>query len=226
MTDPPNVMDNAQNAPVLAIQDLTFAYDRARLSINRFSLSSRESIAVLGPSGCGKTTFMHLITGLLTPDSGSIRIHGTDITRLEEAQVDRLRGQHIGIVFQHLHLIPSIRVIDNLLLGQRLAGVPIDRAYANEILTQLGINNLSTRYPRQLSQGQAQRVAIARAVVHRPSLLIADEPTSALDDANTAEAIGLLKNLSEHNDAALIVVTHDERIRSTLNNSFDLQAMV
>jgi putative ABC transport system ATP-binding protein len=107
-----------------------------------------------------------------------------------------------------------------------LAGAPIDRAYANEILTQLGINNLSTRYPRQLSQGQAQRVAIARAVVHRPSLLIADEPTSALDDANTAEAIGLLKNLSEHNDAALIVVTHDERIRSTLNNSFDLQAMV
>ncbi len=81
MTDPPNVMDNAQNAPVLAIEDLAFAYDRARLSINRFSLSSRESIAVLGPSGCGKTTFMHLITGLLTPDSGSIRIHGTDITR-------------------------------------------------------------------------------------------------------------------------------------------------
>ena len=219
-------MDNAQNAPVLTIQDLTFAYDRAHLSINRFSLSSRESIAVLGPSGCGKTTFMHLITGLLTPDSGSIRIHGTDITRLEEAEVDRLRGQYIGIVFQHLHLIPSIRVIDNLLLAQRLAGVPIDRAYANEILTQLGINNLSTRLPRQLSQGQAQRVAIARAVVHRPSLLIADEPTSALDDANTAEAIGLLKNLSEHSDAALIVVTHDERIRTTLNNSFDLQAMV
>ena len=208
--------------PVLEIRNLTFGYDQALLNIDAFTLAQQESIAVLGPSGCGKTTFMHLLTGLLRPDAGSIQINGTEITTLSEAKIDQLRGQQIGIVFQRMHLIPSISILDNLLLAQRLARVPSDKNYARRLLEQLGIADLGNRRPTTLSQGQVQRAAIARAVAHKPSLLVADEPTSALDVKNARDAIAILKDLTIGNSAALIVVTHDERVRASLQRTYDL----
>lgn len=210
------------DTPVLEIRNLTFGYDQALLNIDAFTLAQQESIAVLGPSGCGKTTFMHLLTGLLRPDAGSIQINGTEITTLSEAKIDQLRGQQIGIVFQRMHLIPSISILDNLLLAQRLARVPSDKTYAIGLLEQLGIADLGNRRPTTLSQGQVQRAAIARAVAHKPSLLVADEPTSALDDKNARDAIAILKDLTIGNSAALIVVTHDERVRASLQRTYDL----
>jgi putative ABC transport system ATP-binding protein len=210
------------DTPVLEIRNLTFGYDQALLNIDAFTLAQQESIAVLGPSGCGKTTFMHLLTGLLRPDAGSIQINGTEITTLSEAKIDQLRGQQIGIVFQRMHLIPSISILDNLLLAQRLARVPSDKTYAIGLLEQLGIADLGNRRPTTLSQGQVQRAAIARAVAHKPSLLVADEPTSALDDKNARDAITILKDLTIGNSAALIVVTHDERVRASLQRTYDL----
>ena len=214
--------DASPLVPVIEINDLVFGYDQPLLNIDHFALAQSESIAVLGPSGCGKTTFMHLLTGLLRPNSGSIRINGTEITTLSESLIDRLRGQHIGIVFQRLHLVPSITVIENLLLAQRLARKSADRPYAITLLEQLDIADLINKKPGQLSQGQAQRVAIARAVVHRPQLLVADEPTSALDDQNAKEALTLLTSLTASTGAALMVVTHDERVRSLMNRTHDL----
>ena len=211
-----------RDRPVLEIRNLTFGYDQALLNIDAFTLAQQESIAVLGPSGCGKTTFMHLLTGLLRPDAGSIQINGTEITTLSEAKIDQLRGQQIGIVFQRMHLIPSISILDNLLLAQRLARVPSDKTYAIGLLEQLGIADLGNRRPTTLSQGQVQRAAIARAVAHKPSLLVADEPTSALDDKNARDAIAILKDLTIGNSAALIVVTHDERVRASLQRTYDL----
>lgn len=211
-----------RDTPVLEIKNLTFGYDQALLNIDAFTLAQQESIAVLGPSGCGKTTFMHLLTGLLRPDAGSIQINGTEITTLSEAKIDQLRGQQIGIVFQRMHLIPSISILDNLLLAQRLARVPSDKTYAIGLLEQLGIADLGNRRPPTLSQGQVQRAAIARAVAHKPSLLVADEPTSALDDKNARDAITILKDLTIGNSAALIVVTHDERVRASLQRTYDL----
>ncbi len=211
-----------RDTPVLEIRNLTFGYDQALLNIDAFTLAQQESIAVLGPSGCGKTTFMHLLTGLLRPDAGSIQINGTEITTLSEAKIDQLRGQQIGIVFQRMHLIPSISILDNLLLAQRLARVPSDKTYAIGLLEQLGIADLGNRRPTTLSQGQVQRAAIARAVAHKPSLLVADEPTSALDDKNAKDAIAILKDLTIGNSAALIVVTHDERVRASLQRTYDL----
>ena len=125
-----------RDTPVLEIRNLTFGYDQALLNIDSFTLAQQESIAVLGPSGCGKTTFMHLLTGLLRPDAGSIQINGTEITTLSEAKIDQLRGQQIGIVFQRMHLIPSISILDNLLLAQRFARVPSDKTYARGLLEQ------------------------------------------------------------------------------------------
>ena len=131
--------DASPLVPVIEINDLVFGYDQPLLNIDHFALAQSESIAVLGPSGCGKTTFMHLLTGLLRPNSGSIRINGTEITTLSESLIDRLRGHHIGIVFQRLHLVPSITVIENLLLAQRLARKSADRPYAITLLDQLDI---------------------------------------------------------------------------------------
>lgn len=211
------------NAPVLQLKNLEFSYDRPLINIDSFQVATRECVAVLGPSGCGKTTFMHLISGLLRPSKGSIRINDKEISDLSESQMDRIRGQFLGIVFQRLYLVPSISVVDNLLLAQRLARVKIDRAYACELLEKLGIANLGEQKPHQLSQGQAQRVAIARSVAHRPTLLIADEPTSALDDGNAADAMTVLRELTASSDAALIIVTHDERVRSRVDRVFNLE---
>ncbi|MFT6518006.1 MAG: putative ABC transport system ATP-binding protein [Candidatus Azotimanducaceae bacterium] len=213
-----------KNALVVELNNLEFGYDKPILRIAHFALKIRESVAVFGPSGCGKTTLMHLIAGLLRPQKGTVKINGTDITALSEAFVDRVRGQNIGIVFQQLHLIPSISVIDNLLLGQRLARVPTDRPFAMELLAQLGLAHLIDQMPAKLSQGESQRVAIARAVAHRPSLLIADEPTSALDRANADDALGVLREITYTNAAALIIVTHDERVRDSIDRVFDLGA--
>ncbi|MFT6435407.1 MAG: putative ABC transport system ATP-binding protein [Candidatus Azotimanducaceae bacterium] len=213
-----------KNALVVELNNLEFGYEKPILRIDHFALKIRESVAVLGPSGCGKTTFMHLIAGLLRPQNGSVKINGTDITALSEASVDRVRGQNIGIVFQQLHLVPSISVIDNLLLGQRLARVPTDRSFAMELLAQLGLAHLIDQMPANLSQGESQRVAIARSIAHRPSLLIADEPTSALDRANTEDALGVLQEMTYTNAAALIIVTHDERVRGSIDRVFDLGA--
>ncbi len=210
---------------VLEVSHLEFGYDRPLLSIDQFALSAGERMAVLGPSGCGKTTFMHLITGLLHPDAGSIRVMGNEIAGLHESELDRIRGRHIGIVFQRLHLMPAISVIDNLLLAQRLARVKTDRNYAAELLAQLGIGALAASKPKTLSQGQAQRVAIARALAHRPSLLIADEPTSALDDSNAEDAMSRLQELTASMEAALVIVTHDERVRSRMDQVFHLESL-
>lgn len=218
--------DVDRNSPALTIDNLAFSYDESPLlAIDRFDVSVHESVAVLGPSGCGKTTFMHLIAGLLRPQKGSIQINGTDITRLTEGAIDRIRGQYMGIVFQRLHLVPSISVIDNLLLAQRLSRSPIDRTYAESLLARLGLEDLEDQMPSRISQGQAQRVAIARSVAHRPSLLVADEPTSALDDRNAAEAVNVLRDLTDSTGAALVIVTHDERVRSRMDRVFDLSAM-
>ena len=210
---------------MLTISNLKFSYDdQPLLEIEQFQAAANERIAVLGPSGCGKTTFMHLIAGLLRPQEGSVVIHGTDITKLSETEVDRIRGRHIGIVFQRLHLIPSISVINNMLLAQRLAGVSYDRAYAEELLAKLDISALANKFPTELSQGQAQRVAIARAMTHRPSLIIADEPTSALDDSNATEAIKVLQELTANSSAALLVVTHDSRVKGAMKRVYHLDA--
>lgn len=214
---------STNESPVLQITNLEFHYDQPLLNIDDFEISRGECVGVLGPSGCGKTTFMHLIAGLLKPAHGQVMINGTDITQLGEGQIDRIRGQHIGIVFQRLHLVPAISVIDNLLLAQRLARAPIDREYALGLLEQLGIADLANQKPHQLSQGQAQRAAIARSVAHRPTLLVADEPTSALDDDNAADAMTVLRELTISTSAALIVVTHDERVRNRVDRVFSLE---
>lgn len=214
------------DSKVIDIDTLTFGYgDHTVVDLEQFQLAAGESMAVIGSSGCGKTTFLHLLAGLLKPQSGSIQILGRDITQMGEAQLDRFRGQHLGMVFQRLFLMPALNVRQNVALAQRLARKPRDEVRIDALLTQLGILEFAHHKPRMLSQGQAQRVAIARALVHSPALVLADEPTSALDDEHAGQALTLLKETTAAAGASLLVVTHDGRVRGQLDHEFNMSTL-
>jgi putative ABC transport system ATP-binding protein len=151
-----------------------------------------------------------------------VSVAGQDLKALNAAELDRFRGQRIGIVLQRLHLIPSLTVMKNLLLAQYLAGLPQDGARAREVLADLDVVGKADALPHELSFGQAQRVAVARAVVNRPKLLLADEPTSNLDDERCAQVYGLLESQARACDATLVIATHDQRIKARMRNQFTL----
>ncbi len=204
---------------------MSYAYGQAgdtTLAFPDIEIARGGSCAVVGPSGSGKTTLMHLIAGLLTPATGSIQIAGERMDTSSQRERDRLRGRLIGIVLQQLRLVASLSALENLLLAQRLSGHPVNRASAAEQLAGLGLGHRLHHRPHALSQGEAQRVAIARALVGRPALLLADEPTSSLDDANTELVLQLLTEQAVEHGAALLVVTHDARIRGRLEQEIEL----
>ncbi|MFK8053832.1 MAG: ABC transporter ATP-binding protein [Woeseiaceae bacterium] len=206
----------------IEVSALKFGYDGSlTVDIDKFTLEKGKSVSVIGPSGCGKTSFLHLVAGLLTPQSGDITILGQSLATLNGAQLDRFRGSTLGLVLQKFHLIRALTVRENLLLAGRLSRKPPTSAGMIDLLRKLDILDVTDHKPSMLSQGQAQRAAIARALIHRPPIVLADEPTSALDDRNAAEAIELLRSLVAETDAALVVVTHDQRIRGVLDADFD-----
>ena len=210
---------------MFVLEYLTHAYNGTEvLKVPAWRAEQGAHWLVIGPSGSGKTTLLHILAGILRPLAGAISIAGQDLMALKPAALDRFRGQHIGIVLQRLHLVPSLSVLKNLLLAQYLAGVMQDEARAHEVLSSLDIADKAHAYPHELSFGQAQRVAVARAVVNRPKLLLADEPTSNLDDARCAQAYALLESQARACGATLVIATHDQRIKSRMSNYFELKA--
>jgi putative ABC transport system ATP-binding protein len=179
---------------------------------------------VVGRSGSGKSTLLHALAGILRPSAGSIAIDGTQLESLSGTALDRFRGRNIGIVLQRLHLIRALDVRENLRLAQRLAGYEVDDARIEAVMTGLGLGDRLGAKPYELSYGQQQRVAIARAVINRPKLILADEPTSNLDDENCAEAIKVLMEQARACNAALVVATHDARIRHLFDDQLILEA--
>jgi putative ABC transport system ATP-binding protein len=184
-------------------------------------LASGESAALMGESGAGKTTLMNMIAGLDEADSGEVLVDGVHIDRLGQAELTAFRRNHIGLIFQRFHLIPSLSAWDNAALQARLAGV-FDRDFANHLFDVLGIDHLAHRRPSQLSGGQQQRVAIARALMHQPQLVLADEPTGNLDEATSAAVIELLVSAASDAGATLLVVTHSASIAGYLSHSYRL----
>lgn len=200
---------------MIKIQDLTYTFaNQPTLRFSDLSLAKGAACLVLGPSGSGKTTFLHLVAGLLKPQSGSIWIDGKDISALSAKAMDKFRGQHIGIVFQKHHFVASLSVMENIVLAQTLAGIPTSTSQARQLLASMNIAHKAKENPYALSQGEQQRVAIARALINTPALILADEPTSALDDKNCYEVVSLLQDQAKTNNATLIIVTHDTRLTS------------
>ncbi|MFM8449136.1 MAG: ABC transporter ATP-binding protein [Haliscomenobacter sp.] len=179
---------------------------------------------LLGQSGSGKTTLLHLIGGLLSPRTGNIRIGDTALDTLRGRALDSFRGRNIGIIFQKAHFIRSLSVEQNLLLAQQLAGSAPDKARIRNLIARLGLESRLHASPDALSVGEQQRVAIARALVNQPLLILADEPTSALDDANAAQVADLLEEQARLAKATLMVVTHDNRLKSRFPNQIHLQS--
>ncbi len=177
---------------------------------------------VLGNSGCGKTTLLHMIAGLLKPTTGNVEIAGTNISALPSNQLDHFRGQKIGVVFQKPHFVRSLNVEANLMLAQYLAGIKKDKKRIESILSSLNLGHKLKSMPNELSQGEQQRVAIARAVINGPKLILADEPTSALDDENSREVINLLETQASAQQATLLIVTHDQRLKDHFPNRIQL----
>lgn len=168
---------------------------------------------VIGPSGSGKSTLLHLLAGVLRPSRGRVVVAERDLAELGPGELDRFRGRHVGVVFQRLHLLGALSVAENLLIAQRLAGLPEDGARVASVLSALGIEALARARPARLSFGQAQRAAIGRALVNRPRLVLADEPTSALDDESCAVVLDLLLEHTRREGATLVIATHDARVR-------------
>jgi putative ABC transport system ATP-binding protein len=166
-------------------------------------------VAITGPSGSGKSTLLLLLAGLEQPTSGAVRLDGRLLNELSSDQLADLRRDHIGIVFQFFHLVPSLTALENVALPLEIARKGDARERARALLGRVGLSGRLGHYPSQLSGGEQQRVAIARALVHAPKLILADEPTGNLDD-HTGRSVGeLLFDMHRQSEATLVLVTHD-----------------
>ncbi|MDP1619092.1 ABC transporter ATP-binding protein [Phenylobacterium sp.] len=186
---------------------------RCVMDVASFSAGRGEHTLLIGPSGSGKTTLINVITGLITPTAGEVRIDGQSMSSLPPAKRDQLRRRTIGVVFQTLRLISALTVRQNLSLAQTLALGQAEPKVIDELIGQVGLGHRADAMPRELSQGEGQRAAIARALCARPAIVVADEPTSALDDANALAMADLLLSTAEATGATLLIATHDNRLR-------------
>jgi len=184
--------------------------------------SSGESLLITGGSGKGKTTLLHLLGGLQRPQSGEVIIEDTNIASLSERKLDHFRGKNIGLVLQQSYFVASLNVLENVVLASWLATGKQATEKAKQLLAQLDLSYHLYKLPTQLSIGQQQRVSIARALINEPKLLLADEPTSSLDDENAFKVADMLSHLAKQYGTALVIVTHDQRLKDRFPNQISL----
>ena len=191
-------------------------YDTTVTAVNRVSFSAfdGEFVAIIGASGSGKSTLLHICAGLDRPNSGTVRVRGTDITSLSPDELADYRGKHMGIVFQNHNLIPQFTALENILIPTVMVNKDKSAYEENfkKIVAALGIVDRLHHLPSELSGGQQQRVAIARALINMPLVLFADEPTGNLDKENAEEVLELLIKTQKMLGQTLIMVTHDMSI--------------
>jgi putative ABC transport system ATP-binding protein len=201
-------------SPLIAATNLSFQVRAQAGEINilrgvDLAVGVGEAVGIVGPSGSGKTSLLMLLAGLDRPTGGTLAVAGHDLTRMNEDQLAVFRRDHVGIVFQAFHLVPTMTAIENVAVPLEFAGRAdaFDRAEA--ALRSVGLGHRLTHYPGQLSGGEQQRVALARAFVAEPRLLLADEPTGNLDRGTGAQVMDLLFGLREQFGTTLLLITHD-----------------
>lgn len=208
---------------MLAAKSIKYSYNSNNtFEFPDFCLESTEDLLIIGDSGVGKTTFLNILGGLLSPQSGSITLNGTNYSDLSSKDLDKFRGKNIGIIFQSPYFVNNLNLMDNLLFSLFLSQNQQDKNVVIELLNQVGLNDKIYSKPNDLSQGEKQRASIALALVKKPNLILADEPTSSLDDNNCDLVVSLLKEQSQLNKCKLIIITHDARLKKHFKNSIKL----
>jgi putative ABC transport system ATP-binding protein len=206
----------SMNGAVVTANELTRVYGAGETAVHALRGVSLEIprgdlTAVMGPSGSGKSTLMHLLAGLDKPTAGDVSIAGTDITRLGDSDLTRLRRRHIGFVFQFFNLLPMLTAEENIMLPLSIAGEKPEPGFFETLLDNVGLADRRSHRPSELSGGQQQRVAIARALVSRPTVVFADEPTGNLDSQTGSEILELLRRSVEEYGQTTVMVTHEPR---------------
>ena len=208
---------------MISTKDVRFSYGKGtEFNFPDITTQRGETLLITGGSGKGKTTLLHLLGGLLKPQSGEVRIEDTNIATLSDKKLDRFRGKNIGLVLQQSYFVESLSVEENVVLASWLATGKQAVQKGRQLLEQLGLKEQAHKLPSQLSIGQQQRVSIARALINEPKLLLADEPTSSLDDENAFIVADMLSGLAKQYGTALIIVTHDQRLKDRFSNQITL----
>jgi len=214
--------------PVLSLKNASLSLDgnAGRVDILHginLDIETAETVGLVGPSGSGKSSLLMLMGGLEQATSGTIHALGHDLTAMNEDALARFRRDHMGVVFQSFHLIPTMTALENVATPLELAGGKdaFERAAAE--LSDVGLSHRADHYPSQMSGGEQQRVALARASVARPQILLADEPTGNLDGANGAAIMDLLFGLRDKHGATLVLVTHSNTLAARCDRVIRLE---
>jgi putative ABC transport system ATP-binding protein len=202
--------------PVVAAEDVTRRYGAGETAVDALrgvslNVSQGELVAVMGPSGSGKSTLMHILAGLDKPSSGNVAIAGTQIAKLSDTDLTKLRRRRIGFVFQFFNLLPMLTAEENVVLPLSIAGEKADPAWLADLLAKTGLRDRKSHRPAELSGGQQQRVAIARALISKPAIVFADEPTGNLDSKTSGEILDLMRDSVDSYGQTTVMVTHDSR---------------
>jgi len=202
---------------ILQVQNLTKTYGKGDTTVTAlggvsFAVEKGEFVAVVGASGSGKSTLMHLIGGVDRPTSGSVRIDGNEIYKLNESELAIFRRRNIGIIYQFYNLIPTLTAEENIMLPRLLDNRKPDEDKLRAILETIGLSDRAKHLPSELSGGQQQKVSVGRALINDPALILADEPTGNLDSKSSREIIDLLKLANKRYNQTLLIITHDEKI--------------
>ncbi len=209
----------SQNGSVVVATDVARRYGEGDTAVDALRGVSLEVTrawltTVMGPSGSGKSTLMHILAGLDRPTSGGVTIDGIEITTLGDTELTKLRRNHIGFIFQFFNLLPMLTAEENITLPLTIAGEKVDRAWLEQLLENVGLEDRRKHRPSELSGGQQQRVAIARALISKPTVIFADEPTGNLDSKTGGEILELLRQAVESTGQTTVMVTHDPRSAS------------
>jgi putative ABC transport system ATP-binding protein len=220
-------IDNSVSQPAIQLEDLHLMLTSGAGEVNilrgfDLKVEHGETLGIVGPSGSGKTSLMMIIAGLETATSGEVRVSGRDISAMDEDALALFRRDHVGIVFQDFHLIPTMTALENVAMPLEFAGVDDSFQRAEEELAAVGLKERIKHYPGQLSGGEKQRVALARAVVTRPDILLADEPTGNLDRATGQVVMDLLFELHDRLNTTLVLITHQQELAERCHRVVEL----